>query len=147
MKFVIMGDGPERAAFDNIENVVATGFVSGVELDENIAFAKALLLPSVCFENCPMSILEAEMFSVPCVTMNMGGMAELVEDGKTGLLSERADAESFAAAVKDILSDEKRLEAMRENCKEKSGQNLTLDTYCKRLLEIYKTAGEKQCRK
>ncbi len=147
VKFVVMGDGPERAAFDNIENVVATGFVSGVELDENIAFAKALLLPSVCFENCPMSILEAEMFSVPCVTMNMGGMAELVEDGKTGLLSERADAESFAAAVRDILSDEKRLEAMRENCKEKSGQNLTLDTYCKRLLEIYKTAGEKQCRK
>lgn len=147
VKFVVMGDGPEKAAFDNIENVVATGFVSGAKLDENIAFAKALLLPSVCFENCPMSILEAEMFSVPCVTMNMGGMAELVEDGRTGLLSGGVDAESFAAAVRDILSDEKRLEAMRENCKKKSEQNLTLDTYCKRLLEIYRAAGEKQCRK
>ncbi len=147
VKFVVMGDGPEKAVFDGIENVVAAGFVSGAKLDENIAFAKALLLPSVCFENCPMSILEAEMFSVPCVTMNMGGMAELVEDGKTGVLSKGVDAESFAAAVKDILSDEKRLENMRENCKKKSEKNLTLDTYCKRLLEIYKTVGEKQCRK
>lgn len=137
VQFVVMGSGPDEGLLSGIDNIHLTGFVTGAELDTNIAFASAVAVPSVCYENCPMAILEAQMLSVPCVTMNMGGMAELVEDGRTGVLAQSADAESFAAAVRDILSDKERLEKMRQNCAESAKQFLTLDGYCGELLKLY----------
>lgn len=136
-QFVVMGGGPDEKMLSDIPNIHLTGFVTGKTLDENIAGAKAVAVPSVCFENCPMAILEGQQLAVPSVTMNMGGMAELVEDGKTGVLSKAVTAESFAAAIKDILSDEKRLEKMKENCLENAKTFLDIDSYCKKLLEIY----------
>lgn len=137
VKFVVMGDGPEKSAFDGLDNVIATGFLTGDALDCNIAAAKAIAVPSVCFENCPMSILEGRMFSVPAVTMNMGGMAELVENNATGVLSKSVCAEDFAAAVRNILSDGKRLEQMKQNCKARSKTDLSVEEYCLELLKIY----------
>ena len=52
--------------------------LTGEELQTNIACAAALCVPSVCFENCPLSILEARMLGTPSITMPYGGMAELV---------------------------------------------------------------------
>ena len=64
-----------------------------------MANAKLLLAPSVCYENCPLSILEAHSMGVPVVTMNSGGMAELVEDGKTGALINEPTPEAVAAGI------------------------------------------------
>lgn len=138
VKFVVMGNGPEEKAFNGISNIIKTGFVTGEELDINIAKAKAVAVPSVCFENCPMTILEAQMFGVPCVTMNMGGMAELVEDNVTGVLSKSVSPKDFAKAVKKILSNEEALKNMKENCLAKAKTSLTAEDYCKKLTEIYK---------
>lgn len=135
--FVVMGGGPDEKMLSGIPNIHLTGFVTGKTLDENIAGAEAVAVPSVCFENCPMAILEGQQLAVPAVTMNMGGMAELVEDGKTGVLSKSVDAESFAAAVKDILSDRKRLAEMKENCLENAKTFSDTDAYCEKLLGIY----------
>ena len=70
------------------------------------------------------------------------GCAEMLEKlakkgVKTGVLSKAVTAESFAAAIKDILSDEKRLEKMKENCLENAKTFLDINSYCKKLLEIY----------
>ena len=113
VKFVVMGSGPKEQTLKGIKNIILTGFLTGDELTANIAFANALLVPSVWYENCPMSILEAYMLGVPCVAVNKGGMAELIENGVTGVLSKDASAESFAEAVKDILSDNRRLLKMK----------------------------------
>lgn len=144
VKFVVMGDGPEKKAFDGLDNVITAGFVTGDELDGNIAAAKAIAVPSVCFENCPMSILEGRMFSVPAVTMNMGGMAELVDDGVTGVLSKSVGARDFAAAIRDILSDDERLEKMKKNCAERSESDMTVGEYCAELIKIYRSTKEEK---
>lgn len=137
VQFVVMGSGPDEALLSGIPNVHLTGFVTGRELDTNLAMAEAVAVPSVCYENCPMSILEAQMLGVPCVTMPMGGMAELVEDGKTGLLAKAPTAAAFADAVRDILSDRERLAAMKRSCTAAAAGFLTLGDYCDRLLELY----------
>mgnify|MGYP002560093522 FL=1 len=142
VRFVVMGDGPEKKRLEGIDNVTLTGFVSGSELDSCLAFADAIAVPSVCYENCPMSILEARMLSVPAVTMNMGGMAELVENGVTGVLSASADPCDFAAAVSDILSDRKRLDEMKENCRKASQGDMDIAGYCDRLIKIYESLKE-----
>lgn len=48
--------------------------------------SSALVLPSICTENCPLVILEAMALGVPVIASNIGGIPELVKEGKTGYL-------------------------------------------------------------
>lgn len=143
-QFVVMGDGPEKDAFSGLPNVTLTGFLTGEGLQTNIACAAALCVPSVCFENCPLSILEARMLGTPSVTMPYGGMAELVEDGVTGTLSRSAAPADFAAAIEKTVADADRLRDMRENCRKAAEKTATLQEYGDALLKLYTTSREKQ---
>jgi glycosyltransferase involved in cell wall biosynthesis len=92
------------------------GFLSGDELISLMANAKVMLLPSVWYENCPLSILETHSFGVPVITMNSGGMAELVEDGKTGALINEPTPEAVAAAIRRCFEDEEYCSVLQKNC-------------------------------
>ena len=52
-----------------------------------------------------MAILEAQALGVPVVATDVGGIPELVLDGKTGLLVPGEDVEALEGAVRRILSD------------------------------------------
>ena len=135
-KFVVAGSGPEEGVLKGIPNVELAGFVEGTALCELIGKAKLLLLPSVCYENCPLSILEAHSLGVPVVTMNSGGMAELVEDGKTGGLAQEPTPNSVANTIKKCLNDN-AYKKLKENC-EREGQNIMgVKEYCEILFEKY----------
>ena len=81
-----------------------------------MANAKVMLLPSVWYENCPLSILETHSFGVPVITMNSGGMAELVEDGKTGALINEPTPEAVAEAIRRCFEDEEYYSVLKQNC-------------------------------
>jgi L-malate glycosyltransferase len=49
---------------------------------------------------------------VPCIATNVGGLPEVIDDGKTGFLAAIGDVETMAQYAIDILSDEKRLREM-----------------------------------
>ena len=99
--------------------------------------AKILIAPSVCYENCPLSILEAHSMGVPVVTMASGGMAELVDDGKTGTLVGSADAKALADAITKTLSDDAYYSELKKNCIERSKEISDVDDYCKILVDKY----------
>lgn len=136
-EFVIAGNGPDEEVLKDIPNVKLKGFLTGMELREVMANAKALIAPSVCYENCPLSILEAHSMGVPVITMNSGGMAELVEDNVTGILVESAEPSCIAEAVRKIMSDEAFYSVLRENCEKEKDNILGIDEYCNILLEKY----------
>lgn len=58
-----------------------------------------LVLPSICYENFPRSIAEAYASGLPVIASRMGAMAELVEDGRTGLLFNPGDASDLRARL------------------------------------------------
>jgi len=115
INFVVAGTGPDDEVLKNIPNVTLKGFVTGKELTDLMANAKLLIAPSVCYENNPLSILEAHSMGVPVVTMNYGGMAELVEDGKTGVLASAPTPESVAEAVKKCFGNEDYYKTLKTN--------------------------------
>ena len=78
------------------------GFVDRTQLKEWLRGATLLALPSL-EDNCPMTVLEAAAAGVPVVAANVGGVPDLIEDGKTGLLCDPLDAASMAAPVEKIL--------------------------------------------
>ena len=131
------GSGPDEDILKNVPNIKLAGFLTGDKLTELVGRAKVLLLPSVCYENCPLSILEAHAMGVPVVTMNSGGMAELVKDGVTGSLVNEPTARGIALKIKEILENEDYYNTLIENCKNEKDNILSVETYCEILLKEY----------
>ena len=114
--FLVAGSGPDGDCLKEVPNITMKGFLTGDELTSLMANAKVMLLPSVWYENCPLSILETHSFGVPVITMNSGGMAELVEDGKTGALIKEPTPEAVAEAIKRCFEDEDYYNTLKQNC-------------------------------
>ena len=136
-KFLVVGNGPDEEVLHNISNIVLTGFLTGQALTDTMANAKILLAPSVCYENCPLSILEAHSMGVPVVTMNSGGMAELVKDGVTGSLVQAPTADSVAQAIEKTLGNEEYYNSLKKNCENECENIADVESYCEDLLLKY----------
>ena len=137
VQFVAAGSGPERGVLENIKNVRLTGFLTGDALKRVIAGACAMLVPSVWYENCPLSILESQSLGTPVITANIGGMAELVEDGQDGVRLQTLSAQALADAIQSVLSDDERIRMMSENCLKKRESMMTLERYTDKMEQIY----------
>ena len=86
---LVVGDGPQADQLHTITSspsVTFRGAVSPSEVDSLLRRARALLVPSVCYEGQPRAILEAYAAGVPVVASDIGGLPESVVDGVTGLL-------------------------------------------------------------
>jgi len=99
---VIVGEGwqeeelRQTAAAGNLSHVTFAGYQDGDELKELIRQAAFLVLPSECYENSPMVIYEAGALGKPVVAADVGGVAELIRAGDTGLLFPPGNAEQLA---------------------------------------------------
>lgn len=142
VRFVVAGRGAAEDALRGIPNVELVGFLTGSDLRQLIARAQAAVVPSICLENCPLTILEARALGVPSITMNMGGMAELVEDGVTGTLVPEPTPEALAGALRRTLSDREHLAQMARNCMDGRKNLMTLDCYCGHLVRLYHDLAE-----
>ena len=138
IQFVVAGNGPDDEALKNIPNVTMKGFLNGDELTALIANARVMILPSVWYENCPLNILETHSFGVPVITMNSGGMAELVDDRKTGLLVNEPTSSAIAQAIKKCFEDEEFYGSLRQNCEKRRDQIIEVGEYADILIDKYK---------
>ncbi len=72
-----------------------------------------LVVPSLWYENSPNVILEAFAHRTPVLVSNLGGMAELVEDGKNGLLFAVGNANDLARQIHRLLNEPGLLAALQ----------------------------------
>ena len=79
-----------------------------------LASLDVIVVPSVWIENSPFVIEEAFAAGVPVVASNLGGMAELVEDGRNGLLFEAGDATGLRRVIARLLEEPGLLARLRE---------------------------------
>ncbi len=102
-QFLIIGDGPEEA---NLRQQAAdlglqkhVTFVTGVtDHRRHISSCDIFVMPSL-MEGLGLFVLQAMAFAKPVVSTNAGGLCLIVRDGETGLVVNRNDPESMAAAV------------------------------------------------
>ncbi|MFQ5505740.1 MAG: glycosyltransferase family 4 protein [Planctomycetota bacterium] len=86
-------------------NLEFMGWFDNAEIASVLAEIDILVVPSLWFENSPLTIHEAFLARVPVLTADRGGMAELVEEGKTGLLFELGDASDLRAKILRALEE------------------------------------------
>lgn len=74
-----------------------------------------LVVPSVWYENSPLVIHEALLASIPVITSNLGGMKELIQDGKNGLLFEVGNETELRQTIKKLIQDRSLLQKLTVN--------------------------------
>jgi len=138
-KIVIAGNGPlENDVLDaSKENpkIQFVGFKKGKELQELISHALCSIYPSEWYENCPLSILESLSLRTPVIGSDIGGIPELIEDEKTGLLFKPGDSEDLRAKMERILTDHSLSTSLKSNLEKYHPQKAS--EYIKKLLNLY----------
>jgi glycosyltransferase involved in cell wall biosynthesis len=104
--------------------------------------ARVLIFPSICYENAPLTILEAFACGVPVIASNLGSIPEFVEDHRTGLLFRPGDSEDLAQKVRWAFDNPERMQEMRAAARREYETKYTADINYKRLIEIYEMAIE-----
>jgi glycosyltransferase involved in cell wall biosynthesis len=86
--------------------VTFSGPVPYSHLVNHYCAADAFVFPSVCHEAFGMPVIEAMACQAPVIATRSGGITEIVEDGKTGLLVEREDVAALAEAISLLLAND-----------------------------------------
>ena len=95
----IVGAGPQETELrDYIQHnmsgktVKMLGYKTGDELKQIVSSAYCVILPSICCENAPYSIMEAQAMGRPAIVSDNGGLPELVTEGVNGYIFRGNDA-------------------------------------------------------
>ena len=113
------GDGQSLSVEDAIRErvaradlagrVIMTGRVENVE--DYLRASEVFAFPSV-FEALGLSLIEAQACGLACIGSRTGGIVDIIEDGKTGLLVSPGRVDELATALRDLLTDEARRTAL-----------------------------------
>jgi glycosyltransferase involved in cell wall biosynthesis len=104
----------------------------------NFLSAADLFLLTSDTEGLPATVLEAAYMGVPVVAMRAGGVAECIENERTGMLVEEGDDDAFAKAVVKLLRDDEVRGAMGVNASAKARREFTIDRVASRYLDFYR---------
>ena len=146
VKLRIAGTGPDenrlKALASTSENIEFMGYCSGEKLKTLLREARAIVLPSQWYENAPMSILEAYASGKPVIGAKIGGIPEMLEDGKTGSLFESGNVEELAAHLTHIhkLSDSRIIE-MGQQARARVTEDYSPNRYTQDMLLLYQSLG------
>ncbi len=136
VNFVFAGKGPLEDLVDSVENIKNVGFKSGDELADLIRKARASVYPSEWYENCPFSVMESQLYGTPVIGADIGGIPELIQAGKTGLLFRSGDVDELCDKIHILWQDDVKAKEMHDACKELNFD--TIDEYLEKLMKIYR---------
>lgn len=131
-KLKLAGDGPlmQKAKSGNIEFL---GKLNAVQVCDLLSKATFSVAPSTCYDNNPLSVIESLSLGTPVVGADIGGIPELIEVGKTGLLFEAGNADELTKAINGAFN----IKWIYNQIKEDSIKRFSADTHYNKLIEIY----------
>jgi glycosyltransferase involved in cell wall biosynthesis len=116
VRLILVGEGPERAKIETLvrekrlgANVRLLG--QRTDIGRLLPAADLFLLTSIS-EGIPLTVIEAMAAGLAVVATRVGGVPEVVEDGRTGLLAPSGDDTALAAAVLQLAEDAMRRRQM-----------------------------------
>jgi glycosyltransferase involved in cell wall biosynthesis len=115
---------------------VYSGLVGREELRALLRQATMLVLPSL-EDNCPMTVLEAMAAGVPVVAARVGGLPDLIEEGRTGLFCDPLQAVSIAGAVEKLLVNRATAGDMAQRAQQCARARFHPSVIARRHVEIY----------
>ncbi|MFW5888114.1 MAG: glycosyltransferase [Patescibacteria group bacterium] len=145
---IILGEGEKRQELEskikdlNLENNI---FLSGNKSNVVDYLNSAdIFVSSSLWEGLPTAILEAMACGLPVVATNVGGTAEIVEDGRQGLLMDSQSPEQITEKVTYLLNNDEKKDKFRKEARIKIKNNFTLEEMVKNYEKMYIDLCEKR---
>ncbi len=142
-QLLIVGEGQMRPALERkaaewkLTNVQFTGYLTGQALNNALAQARFTVLPSEWYENCPFSILESLAVGKPVVASRIGGMPELIDEGRDGLLFSPGAVDELAACLRRMWNDPEQTHRMGLNGRRKVLAQYSPENHYHQLYPLY----------
>lgn len=144
----IYGDGPLRSEVEQYAqqypNIKFEGYQHQEVLTQALLSCQALIVPSICYEGMPLSVLEAFALGTPVLASKIGVLGEMVQEHQQGLQFEPNNPQSLSQALSrwNALTESEKTE-ISKNC-----HNAYLDRYSQEknvllLQDIYQDILEK----
>jgi len=139
VSFHLAGNGRNLAELGKSapNNVRLLGHLHGEAFEDFFGGVRLLTFPSVCYEGFPTVLPQAMLRSKPVVCSRLGGLSEIVEDGRTGLLTEAGNPADLAEKIERLWSDPPQCHRMGAAGREKALRLYSADAWYVRTLECY----------
>lgn len=143
-RLVLVGGGAEESNIrrfvesHHLTNVELPGAIYGEKMDVIIKNAKAVVVPSEWYENCPYALLQSLAKGKVTIVSGIGGLPELVSDGETGYLFKPGDSRDLAEKIEKVYSmDKPKYEAISQRICAEAKKTHYWESYTDALLEEY----------
>lgn len=144
-ELLVVGQGPEQLSLQRLaeehsaSNIKFLGFQTGEALISYRSKARALVMPTLMYENSSLSILEALADGVPVIGSDIGGIPELVKDGVNGFLVQSGKVDAWIEALEQMDSfDLKQRIEMGDAGREIAIKNHNWEKHLKELERVYR---------
>lgn len=145
LKVVIVGEAPKEKYRDELTLLVKRLGMSSIvefagskgDIPSVMAGLDVLVSATVTQEAFGRSVVEAQASGVPVVATSVGGVVDIVEDGRTGLLCPAQDPEAMAERIYRLYKDRELWVRLAENSRRSVEENYTLDKMVQRTVALY----------
>jgi glycosyltransferase involved in cell wall biosynthesis len=108
------------------------------DLAKHLAAVDWVIVPSIWWENAPLVIMEALLNGRPVICSGVGGMAELVEDGRTGLHFRVGDPDSLARTMCRAVEEQGLWDRLASGVSDAARSCMTIEASAVRHLALYR---------
>ncbi len=137
----ILGKGPDEEHLRKIasgdKRIIFHGFMEGEELNSLQKGANITVMPSIWFENSPMAIYESLMNGTPVIGSRIGGIPELIEEGRNGFLFEAGNFDELEDILNHLVDNPLKLKELEKGAL-KSGKKYSMNAHIEQLEKVYK---------
>ncbi len=135
----VAGSGPLENRLSNLggNSVTALGVLDQKAVQKEMQQAAFLVMPSECYEGFPMVLVEAFSQGLPVLASRLGGMAEIIENGVTGLHFEAGNPVDLAEKVRWMIANPDACRQMGINARNEYLAKYTAEKNYEMLMNIY----------
>lgn len=149
LRLRVVGDGPMKNQVMRTADGARIEYLGARTREEVQALmreATCLVFPSVCYENFPLTIVEAFASGLPVIASDIGAMAEIVEHERTGLHFRSGDSEDLARKLEWVACHPRELARMRNEARAEYLSKYTPERNYQLMIGLYEQAISKRQR-
>lgn len=140
--FIVMGEGEKRKELE--EQTVKLGvsnrvfLVGHVDLASSYLKAFDIITLSSITEALPYMLLEAGYASVPVIASNVGGISEIIENNKTGILVSPRNSEEIKTSIEYLLKNPEKAKSLGDSLKAKISKDFSQKSMLEKTFVLYR---------
>lgn len=143
VKFIWIGDGFRRSGLE--AEVLRRGLGNEIAIVEEcrdvrpyLARAGMFVMPSRS-EGMPRALMEAMSMQLPCIATDVGGIGEVVQDGRTGLLIPFGDKSAMVGAILSLRDDGRLSRRLGENARRAIFEKFSIEEVARRYMRLFQS--------